>query len=69
MTNLETHMYDWVINYNPFTGNWQAAHRDDVNALFNDRSKVIESNEIMTLIEILNKTNGEQAQIDRLLAR
>lgn len=67
MTNLGIHMYDWVINYNPFTSNWQAAHRDNMNALYSDRTKLIESPSLLTLVEILNKTNGIRQELDKLL--
>ena len=67
MTNLKTHMYEWVINYNPFTDNWQAAHRDYMGALYTDRTKLIESSSITTLIDILNRTNGNKEEVEKLL--
>lgn len=67
MTNLATHMYDWVFHYNTYTEEWQAVRRDQINFLFTDRTKLLTSSSIATLIDIVNKTNGEQSLLKNLV--
>ena len=62
MTNLETHMYDWIFHYNIYSDLWEAVRRDEYTSLFNG-GNVIRSSDIMTLIGLINKTNGDLGKV------
>lgn len=60
----------WVFVYNTYTNKWMASKRDNYYDLFSNISsdKVLKSNNINTLIEIIIKTQGEKTKIKKLLA-
>ena len=65
--NLKAHLHDWVFHYNHYTQKWDATTRENQNALFNDNSNgVLSSKDIWTLIEIINRTNGNKVKIQKL---
>lgn len=66
--NLKPHLYDWVFHFNTYTQKWDATTRDNYNLLFNDRKsgKVLSSSELWTLVEIINRTNGNPDKIEKL---
>ena len=68
MTNLETHIYDWVFHFNIYTERWEAAKRENYHQLFSGGNDVIRSSDINTLISIISKTNGEPAKLKQLLS-
>lgn len=59
----------WMFMYNEFTGNWQAAKREDSSLLYNDikSSKVLKSKNLDTLIDIIRRTGGNSKEIKSLL--
>lgn len=64
---MKQHLHDWVFHYNTYTGNWDATTRSNYNALFNGKnSEVLSSKDIWTLIEIINRTNGDKTKIQKL---
>lgn len=66
MTNIGTHIYDWVFHYNIYTNLWEAAKRDNYFELFNGGKNVLRSSDIKTLITIINRTNGDNDKISKL---
>ena len=64
---MKQHLHDWVFHYNTYTGHWDATTRENYNALFNGKnSGVLSSKDIWTLIEIINRTNGNKSKIEKL---
>lgn len=68
MTNLETHMYDWLFHYNPYTELWRAARRESYPLLFSDSQdpSIITSSSISTLIDLINRTDGQPDKLSQL---
>jgi hypothetical protein len=66
MTNLGTHMYDWVFHFNPYASMWHATTRDNYPSLFNGGKNILKSSSIDTLISLINKTNGDEKKLNRL---
>lgn len=71
MTNdLEHSLYNWLFNYNTYTKQWNAFHRDDKNAYFGNglecKSKIT-SKTIDTLLYMIIKTNGKPDEFDDLV--
>lgn len=65
--SLKAHLHDWVFHYNHYTEHWDATTRENQNALFNNsKHGVLSSKDIWTLIEIINRTNGDQIKIQKL---
>lgn len=65
MTNLGTHMYNWLFHYNIYTEQWEATERS--HSFFSGRDNIITSSSLSTLVDIVNKTNGEKSKISKLL--
>lgn len=63
--NMEN-LYDWVINYNPYTKTWRAAKRENYNLLFSavNSPLVIKTNDIDVLIDILVRTDGDTTKLN-----
>lgn len=59
---------DWVFHYCPYSVKWKAATRDNMKDLFNNSNsdKVIKSNKIETLIELIQKTKGDISKMNKL---
>lgn len=66
---MNKHLSDWVFHYNSFDGTWGAAKRENQTDLFNDRKSknVLSSKNIKDLIELINKTNGDENKLKRLV--
>lgn len=66
---MNKHLSDWVFHYNSFDGTWGAAKRENQIDLFNNRKSknVLSSAKINDLIELINKTNGDESKIKRLI--
>ncbi len=61
-------LYGWVFTFNPNTDVWNATPNDNYFALFNGHNeRVISSKEITTLMDIINRTNGNIEGINKLL--
>ena len=61
-------LYDWLFHYSPYTKSWTAFKRDDINKYFNgDLENLITSKKHSTLVEIIEKTEGDQTKIKKLL--
>ena len=64
-------LYDWVFRFNPMDQKWYATKRDNYNDLFSNINSehIIKSGSINTLIEIINKTDGNKTKIKKLLKK
>lgn len=63
-------LYGWVFTFNPFDQLWTATERENLGALFSGtlaKQKTLRSTNINTLIELINKTEGQPKKIDSLL--
>jgi hypothetical protein len=65
----DNYLYDWVFRYNAYTKNWCATNRDNYNHLFSKQNSdsVLKSSSIETLIEVINKIEGDIKNIDSIL--
>jgi len=53
-------LYGWVFTKNTYTNKWRATNRDNLlNFWDNSFDLVIESSDISTLIEIIEKNDGD----------
>lgn len=61
----------WVFTYNEYRGIWMAAKREDYNLLFSDMAnpKVLSSRDIVTLQEIIERTDGDPVKVKQLLRK
>jgi hypothetical protein len=66
---MKNSLYDWVFRYNSYTNNWCATNRDNYNLLFSNTNsdKILKSSSIETLIEIINKIDGDITKIESIL--
>lgn len=61
-------LHDWVFHFNIYTDKWGAATRDNYQSLFSDRKHgVLESSNINTLVELIERTNGDTLKIEKLV--
>lgn len=62
-------LYNWVFHYNDYTGMWNAIPRDDYNEYWSNSNceRVISSSSIDTLKELIYRTSGDKAQIEKLI--
>lgn len=70
--NMENNeLYDWVFRFNTMDGKWYCAKRDHYNDLFSNikSEHVLKSSSINTLIEIINKTDGNKSKIKNLIKK
>lgn len=59
---------DWVFHFNPYSQMWNATKRENYNDLFNKAfsKNVITSSKIETLIDLINRTNGDIVKMNKL---
>lgn len=65
----ENILYSWLFHFNYHTQLWYAFHREDHSAYWNGgktKYPVIKSKNISVLMEILQKTNGENKLIENI---
>lgn len=62
-------LYHWVFRYNTMDDKWYATTRDHYSDLFSNMNSehVLKSASINTLVDVINKTNGESSKINSLL--
>jgi hypothetical protein len=64
-------LYGWVFVFNPYQDVWMAAKRENYIQLFSGAEKtsddVLKSKNIMTLVELISRTDGDTIKIDKLL--
>lgn len=60
--------HNWIFHKNSYTGKWHAVKSDEYFLLKNDLNNpsVLSSSSVDTLIEIINKTNGDPELIKKL---
>jgi len=58
-----TNLYKWLFHYNIYTHKWCAFTREDYLDYFNGKKEPISSSNINTLIEIIEKTDGDLSKI------
>jgi hypothetical protein len=56
--------FNWVFHFNPYTNQWAAIPRELYNDYWNnyELERVIKSNKFSTLLEIVQKTEGEDIE-------
>lgn len=64
---IRDHVSDWIFNYNSITKTWNAVKRDDQHQLFNGGPGRIKATSFPTLLDIINRTNGDIDKINKLL--
>ncbi len=65
---MKQHLHDWIFHYNAIKGVWDATTRDNYTALFSDRSHgILSSKDLWTLVDIINRTNGDEIKITKLI--
>ena len=66
--NMYQNLHNWVFMYNKYTDTWKTTTRDNYHSLTNDSSYgVLSSKDINTLIDIIEKTNGDSLKIEKLI--
>ena len=61
-------LYDWLFHYNHYTNMWNAFKRDDLNKYFNGKLEIaLSSKKHSTLVDIIEKTGGDETKIKKLL--
>lgn len=63
--NMEN-LYNWVINYNPYTKTWRGAKRENYEMLFSaiNSPLVIKAKELDVLVDILRRTDGDTTKLN-----
>lgn len=60
-------LHDWVFHYNTYTNKWEGATRDNYHNIFSSNKEgVIRSSRIETLINLIERTNGDIAKMNKL---
>lgn len=64
-----SNLHDWIFHYNVYTKKWEGVIRDNYAKLFSDQNSndILRSSKIETLIEIIEKTNGDEKAISKLI--
>ena len=61
-------LHNWLFHYNPYKQLWFAFKREDLNKYFNgELPNILSSKKHSTLVDIIEKTNGDETQIKKLL--
>jgi hypothetical protein len=62
-------LYNWVINYNPYTETWRAVKRENYNLLFSavNSPLIIKATTIEVLIDVLRRTDGDVLKLKKLV--
>jgi len=60
-------LHGWVIIYNQYTDTFYAAKRENYASLTNGGPGVLKSKEINTLFELIDRTDGDEKKINKLL--
>lgn len=66
INNMST-LNEWIFHFNPHRKVWEAATRSNYNQIFSGGEDVLRSSKIETLVEIVNKTDGDKDKIEELL--
>jgi hypothetical protein len=61
------HLHKWVFAWNGTSQVWDAVKRENYFDLTNDRSKVLSASKMDVLILLIEKTDGDKKEIDKLL--
>jgi hypothetical protein len=66
----QSYLYDWVFHYNPYSEMWAAVPREIYNEYFQNynHSSIIRSSNINTLTELLHKSKGDTAIIEKIVS-
>jgi hypothetical protein len=61
---MKENLYGWLFHFNPYTKTWAAIPRDLYNQYWDnyELQGVIRSSKFSTLLEILQKTEGEDIE-------
>ncbi len=65
---MNEYQQQWLYNYNIYEQCWRACKREHYLELFsnNDSGNVLKSSKIDTLVEIVNKTNGDLTKLNQV---
>ncbi len=66
---IRDHVSDWLFNYNNITKTWRAVKRDDQAQMFNGGKGRMESRSFDTLLELINRTNGNSVKLNKLIKK
>jgi hypothetical protein len=58
-----SNLYQWLFHYNHYSEKWNAFKREDYVDVFNGKKKPLASSSINTLIEIVEKTEGDVSKL------
>jgi hypothetical protein len=69
MDNTLEYLTDWLFHYNAENKEWAAIPRGTYSEYWNNysNSEILRSKELNTLLEILHKTKGDKALIEKLV--
>lgn len=68
MINNTEELHNWLFHYNPYKQLWFAFKREDLNKYFNgELPNILSSKKHSILVEIIEKTNGDEVKIKKLL--
>jgi len=64
-------IHDWIFHKNCYTNKWCAVKRDNYNLLFSNYNSplVLKSSSIKTLEDLINKTDGDEKAISKLITK
>ncbi len=62
---MNEYQQQWLYHFSPYEGIWKACKREHYLELFsnNNSKNVLKSSKIDTLVEIVNKTNGDLTKL------
>jgi hypothetical protein len=63
-------LYGWIFTFNPYEDEWKATPRENGNTLFSGGKGVLRMKgvgNIMSLVDLVNRTEGEELKINQLL--
>lgn len=70
INEIDNSLYNWLFNYNTYTKQWNAFHRDDKEAYFgngNECKSKIASKTIDTLLYMIITTKGNPKNFDTII--
>lgn len=68
MKTKYNNLHGWVITYNEYTQLFDAVKRENYTSLFSGpRKDVLSSDDINTLILLIEKTNGNKSKLNKLI--
>ena len=63
------HLHKWIFAWNNITKTWDTVKKENYFDLTNDRKKVLSSTSIGTLVDIIERTDGDKEKIKNLTSK